>query len=277
MTDGIQDEYTKDVHSPVAGDDELIYGRNAVTEALKSDLSINRILICQGEQNGRLKAIEALSRQKKVIVQYRTRRELDSMILQKTGEKNVSHQGVAAFLSPAGYVMPEDIIKRAREKGEDPFVIILDGIQDPHNLGAIIRTADAVGAHGVIIPKRRSCAVTGVVAKTSAGATAHVPVARVSNLSQAISYLKDEGLWIAGTDLGGEKEFFNAKLDGPLGLVIGSEGNGMSSLISKQCDYILTIPMKGKVTSLNASVAAGVVMYEIFRQRGVDGNGSDRS
>ncbi|MBO4325729.1 MAG: 23S rRNA (guanosine(2251)-2'-O)-methyltransferase RlmB [Clostridia bacterium] len=260
-----------DSNSPDGGDAsecEIIYGRNPVTEALKSGRSINKVLICREDENGRLKAIEALCREKKIIVQYRTRKELDGVILKQTGERNVNHQGAAAFIAPAEYVQPEDIIAFAREKNEDPFVIILDGIQDPHNLGAVIRTADAVGAHGVIIPKRRSCAVTGTVAKTSAGALSHVRVARVSNIVQTLDYLKSEGLWVAGTDLTGETEFFNAKLGGPIALVIGSEGSGMADLTRKNCDYVLTIPMKGQVSSLNASVAAGVVMYEIFRQRG---------
>ena len=246
---------------------EIIYGCNAVLEALKSNLSINKVLICPDAENGRMRPIEALCREKKVVVQYRSRKESDGIILKQTGERNVNHQGTAAFIAPAEYVAPEDIINIARSRQEDPFVLILDGIQDPHNLGAIIRTADAVGVHGVIIPKRRSCAVTGTVAKTSAGALAHVPVARVSNIAQTIEYLKSEGLWVAGTDLTGETEFFKSKLDGPMALVIGSEGYGMSDLTKKKCDFILTIPMKGQITSLNASVAAGVVMYEIFRQR----------
>ncbi len=246
---------------------EIIYGRNSVMEALKSEISINKIIVCREDDNGRLKAIEALGRQKKIIVQYRTRKEIDAIILKQTGEKNVNHQGALAYIAAAEYAEPEDIINNAKERGESPFVLVLDGIQDPHNLGAIIRTADAVGAHGVIIPKRRSCALTGAVSKTSAGALAHVPVARVSNIVQTLDYLKEQGLWVAGTDLTGETEFFNAKLNGPLALVIGSEGNGMAELTRKNCDFVLTIPMKGQVTSLNASVAAGVVMYEIFRQR----------
>ena len=246
---------------------EIIYGRNAVLEALKSNLSINKVIVCSEGETGRIRPIEALCREKKIVIQYRTRKEIDGLILKQTGERNVNHQGALAFVSPAEYVSPEDIIKKARDSHEDPFVLVLDGIQDPHNLGAIIRSADAVGVHGVIIPKRRSCAVTGTVAKTSAGALVHVPVARVSNLSQTIEYLKSEGLWVAGTDLSGETEFFKAKLDGPIALVIGSEGYGMSELTRKNCDFVLTIPMKGQVTSLNASVAAGVVMYEIFRQR----------
>ena len=265
-----------DIRNEEAGRDresegEIIYGRNAVTEALKAGLSINKVLVCPGDSNGRLKAIEALSREHKVIVQYRSPKELDNIILRQTGERNVNHQGVCAFIAAKDYCEPEDIIRAAKEKGEDPFVIILDGIQDPHNLGAVIRTADAVGTHGVIIPKRRSCALTGAVAKTSAGALAHVPVARVANIVRTIEYLKEQGLWVAGTDLTGETEFFRADLKGPLALVIGSEGYGMAELTRKNCDYVLTIPMKGQVTSLNASVAAGVVMYEIFRQRSESG------
>ena len=247
---------------------EVIYGRNSVLEALKAGAAINKVLMLENQEKGALNPIYALCRERGIPVQFRPRNELERALEAFTNEKNkLNHQGVAAFLSAADYCEPEDILARAKELGEDPFVIILDGIQDPHNLGAIIRSADAVGAHGVIIPKRRSCALTGAVAKTSAGALAHVKVARVGNIPRALEQLKENGLWIAGTDLTGETEFFKADLKGPLGLVIGSEGAGMGRLSREKCDYVLTIPMKGKVTSLNASVAAGVVMYEIFRQR----------
>ena len=161
----------------------------------------------------------------------------------------------------------DDILQKAKDANEAPFVIILDEIQDPHNFGAIIRTADAVGAHGIIIPKRRSVQLTGTVAKTSAGASAHVPIARVPNIPAAIDQLKEAGLWIAGTDLTGTVPFYKADFKGPIGIVIGSEGNGMGNLVTKKCDFIVTIPMKGEVSSLNASVAAGVVLYEVFKGR----------
>ncbi|MBR0159504.1 MAG: 23S rRNA (guanosine(2251)-2'-O)-methyltransferase RlmB [Clostridia bacterium] len=247
--------------------DELIYGRNPVSEALKAGRAINKVLIAEGETHGALRPIEAMCAERGLLVKYVDRRELDRAIRDITGERGANHQGVAAYIAAAPYAEPEDILNAAREKGEKPFIIILDGIQDPHNMGAIIRTADAVGAHGVIVPKRRACALTGAVAKASAGALAHVPVARVVNIARTLEMLKSEGLWVAGTDLTGETEFFKADLDCPLALVIGSEGSGMAELTRKNCDFVLTIPMKGKVTSLNASVAAGVVMYEVFRQR----------
>lgn len=240
--------------------EDIIYGRNSVLEALKTENTINRIIALKGEETGSLRAIIAQAKEKGIVCNFQDRKNLDRIC----GGKN--HQGVIAYIASAPYVQPEDILRRAEEAGEPPFVLILDEIQDPHNLGAIIRTADAVGAHGVILPKRRACALTGAVAKTSAGALAHVPVARVTNLSATIDYLKEKGLWIAGTDLTGTVDFYDADFRGPIGLVIGSEGNGMGSKIASQCDFIVSIPMHGKITSLNASVAAGVVMYEIFRQ-----------
>ena len=249
------------------GAEELIYGRNPVSEALKAGRAINKVLIANGETHGALKPIEAMCAERGLIVKYVGRNEIERAIRELTGERNANHQGVAAYLAAAPYAEPEDILAAARAKGEKPFVIVLDGIQDPHNLGAIIRTADAVGAHGVIVPKRRACALTGAVAKASAGALAHVPVARVVNIARTLELLKAEGLWVAGTDLSGETGFFDADLDCPLAIVIGSEGEGMAELTRKNCDFVLTIPMKGQVTSLNASVAAGIVMYEVFRQR----------
>lgn len=239
---------------------ELIYGRNSVMEALKSDTPINRLLVLKEEISGSLKAIVAMASEKGILITYQDRKKLDQLC-----DKG-NHQGVAAYIAAAAYVEPEEILERAKALGEAPFVIILDEIQDPHNLGAIIRTADAVGAHGIILPKRRSCPLTGVVAKTSAGAVSYVPVARVTNIPSTIDYLKEQGLWIAGTDLDGDTEFFNADFKGPIGLVIGSEGHGMGKLTRSKCDFVVTIPMKGSVTSLNASVAAGVVMYEVYKQ-----------
>lgn len=239
---------------------EIIYGRNSVLEALKAGTPMNRLLITNGDGNGSLRPILALAKERGVLCVTQDRRKLDELC----GNKN--HQGVAAYIAAASYVTPEEILQRAQEKGEAPFVLILDEIQDPHNLGAILRTADAVGAHGVIIPKHRAAALTGTVAKTSAGAVAHVPVARVTNIPSTIDYLKEQGLWIAGTDLSGTTPFYEADFTGPVGLVIGSEGHGMGKLTCKKCDFIVTIPMCGQVTSLNASVAAGVVMYEIFKQ-----------
>ena len=238
----------------------IIYGRNAVIEALRAKVPINRILIA-GEKNGSVNVIIALAKENGVVFASASKEKISEL----TGTEN--HQGVAACLAAAEYCDIDDILKIAEERGEPPFVIILDEIQDAHNLGAVIRTADAVGAHGVIIPKRRAASLTGVVAKTSAGAVSHVAVARVPNIPAAIETLKKNGLWIAGTDLDGDTRFYDADFKGPIGIVIGSEGNGMGRLVRESCDFILTIPMRGMVSSLNASVAAGVVLYEVFRQR----------
>lgn len=239
---------------------EIIYGRNSVQEALKAGIPMNRLLIAGGDGSGSLKSIIALAKERGILCVTQERKKLDEICA------NRNHQGIAAYIAAASYVEPEDILQIAKAKGESPFVIILDEIQDPHNLGAILRTADAVGAHGVIIPKHRAAALTGTVAKTSAGAVHHVPVARVTNIPNTIDYLKAQGLWIAGTDLSGTTPFYKADFKGPIGLVIGSEGHGMGKLTCKKCDFVVTIPMCGQVTSLNASVAAGVVMYEIFKQ-----------
>ena len=241
--------------------EEILYGRNAVTEAIKSGMPINKVLISSGEVSGSLKAIIALVKEKHIVYQFVDKNKLNDI----TGTKN--HQGVVLYTSPAEYCDIDDILQKAKEANEAPFVIILDEIQDPHNFGAIIRTADAVGAHGIIIPKRRSVQLTGTVAKTSAGASAHLPIARVPNIPAAIDQLKEAGLWIAGTDLTGTVPFYKADFKGPIGIVIGSEGNGMGNLVTKKCDFIVTIPMKGEVSSLNASVAAGVVLYEVFKGR----------
>ena len=239
---------------------EIIYGRNVVLEALKAGTPINRILYC-GERKGSLSLLIARAKEAKIIVTEVSKQKLTEL----SGTDN--HQGVAAYVSPQPYSTVEEILQKALERQEPPFVIVLDEIQDPHNLGAIIRTADAVGAHGVIIPKRRSVQLTGVVSKASAGAISYVPVARVTNIPVVLKELKEAGLWIYGTDLSGETPFYATDMKGPLALVIGSEGSGMGRLTKQQCDFILSIPMDGQVSSLNASVAAGVVLYEIFKQR----------
>ena len=243
-----------------AHNQEIIYGRNSVMEAIKAGIPIHRVLYAGGDCTGSLKAILASAKERGILHANQDRKKLDEIC----GHRN--HQGIIAYVAVASYVEPEDILQIAKDKGEPPFVVILDEIQDPHNLGAILRTADAVGAHGVIIPKHRAAALTGTVAKTSAGAVHHVPVARVTNIPKTIDYLKEQGLWIAGTDLSGTTPFYKADFKGPVGLVIGSEGHGMGKLTCKKCDFVVTIPMCGQVTSLNASVAAGVVMYEIFKQ-----------
>lgn len=240
---------------------EILYGRNPVIEALKSGVSVNKLLIAQGDNSGSMKVILSLARERQLVYQTVDKKKLDDIC----GHKN--HQGVIMYISAGEYADVSDILDRAREKNESPFILILDEIQDPHNLGAMIRTAEACGVHGIIIPKRRSVQLTGAVAKASAGALAHMLIARVPNLPNVIDELKKEGVWIAGTDAGGDTEFFKADFKGPIGIVIGSEGYGIGELVRKKCDYIITIPMVGKVSSLNASVAAGLVMYEIFKER----------
>ena len=237
-----------------------VYGRNPVMEALKSGATINKIYVAKGENKGSIKEILALAKEKKIVISQVERAKLDSMF------PKVNHQGVAASIAAADYVDWQDILANAREKGEDPFIIVLDELEDPHNLGAILRTADAAGAHGVIIPKRRAVPLTEGVAKASAGAVEYVPVARVSNLAQTLEALKKEGLWVAGAAMNGA-EFYKQDLKGPLAVVIGSEGKGISRLVEEKCDFLVSIPMQGKINSLNASVAAGLLMYEVYRQR----------
>ena len=235
-------------------------GRNAVLEVLKSGRDIDKIIVAKGNVEGTIKRIVAMAAEKKIVVQHVDRNRIDEMSQTK------NHQGVIARVSERNYVEVEDILNIARDKNEDPFVIILDGITDPHNLGAIMRTADAAGAHGIIIPKRRSVGLTATVAKTSAGALEYVPVAKVVNIGNTIDQLKKEGLWIACTDMDGEN-YFKSNLKGPIALVIGSEGDGVSRLVKEKCDFTVSIPMKGEISSLNASVAAGLFMYEVVRQR----------
>ena len=238
---------------------ELIVGRNPVIEALKADKLIDMIYV-NSEAGGSVNLICKMARDKNIPVKQVNEQKLNYM------SNFASHQGVIAVGAYAEYVSVEDILEIAANKGEDPFVIICDEIEDPHNLGAIIRTAEAAGAHGVIIPKRRSASLNHTVFKTSAGAASWVPVARVSNLAASIDLLKDNGVWIYGTDGSGE-DYSSVKLDGPIGLVVGSEGFGMGRLIKEKCDFLLSLPMLGKINSLNASVAAGIFMYEIVRQR----------
>ncbi len=239
---------------------EIIYGRNSVLEALKAGRSVNKLLFC-GDMTGSLGQIISEAKDRGIVVTKSSRDNLDKL----TGGAN--HQGVLIYVASADYADVDDIFKVAEERGEDPFIIILDEIQDAGNLGAIIRTADAVGAHGIIIPKRRSVPLTAAVAKASSGAVSYVKVARVPNLPAEIENLKKRGLWILGTDLTGTVKFYDADFKGPVGVVIGSEGYGMGRLVRESCDVVLTIPMAGGVTSLNASVAAGVVLYEAFKQR----------
>lgn len=237
----------------------LIIGRNPVLEALKSDRQIDKVFV-DDNAGGSIVQIIKLAKEKGIVVKSVTPQKLDGM------SRGGVHQGVVATGACAEYVTPEEIIAIAKEKGEEPFVIICDEIEDPHNLGAIIRTAECAGAHGVIIPKRRSASLNITVFKTSAGAASVVPVARVSNIAQTIDYLKENGVWIYGTDASGS-DYTEVDFSGGVGLVIGSEGFGMGRLIKDKCDYLLRLPLKGKITSLNASVAGGIFMYEVVRQR----------
>lgn len=237
-----------------------IEGRNAVIEAFRSGKTIDKLYVLDGCKDGPVVTIIREAKKTDTIIRYVDREILDR--LSKTGH----HQGVVANAAAYDYAEVEDILNAAREKGEPPFVFILDGIEDPHNLGAIIRTANLAGAHGVIIPKRRAVGLTATVAKTSAGALNYTPVAKVTNLSATIEELKKEGLWFVCADMGGET-MYNLNLTGPIGLVIGNEGEGVSRLVKEKCDYVASIPMKGNIDSLNASVAAGVLAYEIVRQR----------
>lgn len=237
-----------------------IEGRNAVIEAFRSGKTIDKLYVLDGCKDGPVMTIIREAKKTDTIIRYVDREILDR--LSKTGH----HQGVVANAAAYDYAEVEDILNAAREKGEPPFVFILDGIEDPHNLGAIIRTANLAGAHGVIIPKRRAVGLTATVAKTSAGALNYTPVAKVTNLSATIEELKKEGLWFVCADMGGEI-MYNLNLTGPIGLVIGNEGEGVSRLVKEKCDYVASIPMKGNIDSLNASVAAGVLAYEIVRQR----------
>jgi len=241
---------------------DSIEGRNPVLEALRAGRTINKILVAKGEKEGSIKQIIALARQQGIVVQEVDRAKLDNNSLTH------AHQGVIALVAAKDYVDVDDILSSAEQKGEPPFIIILDEINDSRNLGSILRTADAVGAHGIIIPKRRAVGLTSVVSKASAGAIEYVPVARVTNIAQTIEYLKKKNIWVVGTDADSEKPFYSSDLTGAIALVIGSEGEGIGRLVREKCDFTVSIPMMGKISSLNASVAAAIVMYEIRRQRG---------
>ncbi len=240
--------------------EQTIEGRNAVIEAYRSGKPIEKLYIQDGCQDGPVMTIKREARKHETPIKYLERERLDQM--SETGR----HQGVIAVAGAYEYAELEDILQAAREKGEPPFLFLLDNIEDPHNLGAIIRTANLAGAHGVIIPKNRAVGLTATVARTSAGALNYTPVARVTNLSQTIEELKKEGIWFVCADMNGTR-MYDLNLKGPIGLVIGSEGEGVGRLVRERCDMIASIPMKGEIDSLNASVAAGVLAYEIVRQR----------
>lgn len=238
-----------------------IEGRNAVLEAFRSGKTIDKLYILDGCQDGPIKTIAREAKKQETIINYIKKERLDQ--LSETGK----HQGVIAVASSYEYATVEDILQRAREKGEPPFILLLDNIEDPHNLGAMIRTANLAGAHGVIIPKRRAVGLTAVVARTSAGALNYTPVAKVTNLKATMEQLKKEGMWFVCADMGGTP-YYDLDLKGSIGLVIGNEGEGVSRLVKENCDFVASIPMKGDIDSLNASVAAGILSFEIARQRG---------
>lgn len=241
--------------------DDQVEGRNSVLELLESGKDVNKIFITKGEKHGSIYKIIAIAREKKIIVVEKDKRQMEQMAF------NANYQGVIAIVPPYEYCEIEDILEEAKNKNEEPFVLVLDGIEDPHNLGSIIRTAETAGVHGIIIPKRRAASVNSTVNKVSAGAVEHMKIARVTNISDTLERLKEEGLWVCGTDINTDKYYYNQDLTGALAIVIGNEGSGMSEKVRKNCDFLVKIPMKGKVTSLNASVSTGIVIYEAVKQR----------
>ena len=241
--------------------EDVLIGRNAVTEALRAGRGINKILLADGDREGQVSEITALAKERGIILQFVERSKIESIA------GGLRHQGVLAYVAPVAYAELDDILAKAEAAGEPPFLLLLDELEDPHNLGALLRTADATGVHGVLIPKRRSVPLTATVAKTSAGAVEYVPVARIGNISQTLKALKEKGFWVAGADMDGSQNYYEADLTGPLVLVVGSEGKGMGRLTKEQCDFIVKMPMVGKINSLNASVAGSILMYESMRQR----------
>ena len=241
--------------------EDQVEGRNSVLELLESGKDINKIFVTKGEKHGSINKILAIAKERKVIVVEKDKKQMDEMA------QNENYQGVIALVPPFEYCEIEDILDYAKQKEEDPFVLILDEIEDPHNLGSIIRTAETAGVHGVIIPKRRAASVNSTVNKASSGAVEYMHIARVTNITDSIQKLKDAGLWICGTHINAEKYYYDQDLTGPLGIVIGNEGKGIGDKVRKNCDFLVKIPMKGKVTSLNASVSAGIIIYEALKQR----------
>lgn len=240
---------------------DQIEGRNSVLELLESGKDINKIYIAKGERHGSINKIIAKAKENKVVIA-----EMEKEKLNKMAQTN-NPQGVIAIVPPFDYASVDDILDVAKSKNEKAFILILDGIEDPHNLGSIIRTAETAGVHGIIIPKRRSAQVNSTVNKTSAGATNFMKIARVNNINETIEYLKNNNIWIYGTDGEAKEMYYDEDMTGNIAIVIGSEGFGMSRLVKENCDFLLKIPMKGKITSLNASVSAGIIMYEVVKQR----------
>ena len=244
-----------------ASADGIIEGRNAVAEALRAGTPIDKVFLLKGEVDLPLRQLANQARQQGAVLAEVDRHKLDAM------SRTHAHQGIIAVAAVREYASVEDLLQAARDRGEPPLLVVCDELSDPHNLGAVIRTAECAGAHGVIIPKRRSAGLTAVVAKTSAGAVSHLPVARVANLPSLLKELKEEGVWVFGTAAGGTTQLYQADLKGPAAIVIGSEGDGMGRLVAENCDFTVSIPMFGKINSLNASAAAAVLLYEAVRQR----------
>lgn len=241
--------------------EDQIEGRNSVIEYLKSGKDINKLFIEEGERHGSINEILHLAKEKRIVIVEVNKNKM------KTMAKTENPQGVIAIVPPFDYVDVDDILEEAKKKKENPFIIICDGIEDPHNLGAIIRTAETAGAHGVIIPKRRSASVNSTVNKTSAGACNFMKIARVNNLNDTIRYLKEKDIWIYGADMDGKKYYYDEDFKGNIAIIIGSEGFGMERMVKENCDFLVKIPMKGNVSSLNASTSAGIIMYEVVKQR----------
>lgn len=241
--------------------EDRVEGRNSVLELLNSERDINKIYIQKGEKHGSINKIIGLAKEKRIVIVEMEKTKMDSM------SETHNHQGVIAIVPPFNYCSVDDILEYAKSKGEKAFILILDGIEDVHNLGSIIRTAETAGVHGIIIPKRRAASVNATVSKTSAGAVEHMKIARVNNLAETIRYLKESGLWIIGTDMDTQVDYNKQDYTGDIAIIIGSEGFGMSKIVKDNCDFLVKIPMKGKVTSLNASVSAGIVIYEALKQR----------
>lgn len=243
--------------------EDQVEGRNAVLELLESGKDINKIFVAKGEKHGSINKIIGIAKERRVIIVEKERKQLEEMA------QTDNYQGVIAIVPPFEYCEISEILETAKERQEDAFVLILDGIEDPHNLGSIIRTAETAGVHGIIIPKRRAVAVNSTVNKVSCGAAQYMKIARVTNISDAIEELKIAGLWVCGTDVATDKYYYNQDLTGPLAIVIGNEGKGMSDKVKKNCDFLVKIPMKGKIESLNAAVSTGIVVYEAVKQRRV--------
>ena len=240
---------------------DQVEGRNAVLELLESGRDINKILVANGEKHGSIHKLLAIAKERKIIVTEMERNKLNQIA------QTPNNQGVIAIVPPYDYCEVEDILEEAKRKNEMPFILILDGIEDPHNLGSIIRTAETAGVHGIIIPKRRAASVNSTVSKVSAGAVEYMKIARVNNINETIRYLKEQDVWICGTDMDTNTIYTKQDYKMPIAIVIGSEGFGMSRLVKENCDFLVKIPMKGKITSLNASVSAGIIMYEVVKNR----------